>query len=108
MPWYSTLPSLDALLTGREKRQVIPRSRGADPEPAMPAWAHGTDGVSHGRAGRAGLRDRRVASAAVCVTTFKRAVFLLRQRVLAPESERPARALAVARAAGPDGIHAAG
>ena len=27
------------------KRQVIPRSRGTDPEPAVPAWAHGTDGV---------------------------------------------------------------
>jgi hypothetical protein len=27
------------------KRQVIPRSRGTGPEPAMPAWAHGTDGV---------------------------------------------------------------
>ena len=27
------------------KRQVIPRSRGTDPEPAVPAWVHGTDGV---------------------------------------------------------------
>ena len=27
------------------KRQVIPRSRGTDPEPAVPAWAHGTNGV---------------------------------------------------------------
>jgi len=27
------------------KRQVIARSRGTDPEPAVPAWAHGTDGV---------------------------------------------------------------
>jgi len=27
------------------KRQVIPRSRGTGPEPAVPAWAHGTDGV---------------------------------------------------------------
>ena len=27
------------------KRQVIPRSWGTDPEPAMSAWAHGTDGV---------------------------------------------------------------
>ena len=27
------------------KRQVIPRSRGTDPEPAVPGWAHGTDGV---------------------------------------------------------------
>jgi hypothetical protein len=27
------------------KRQVIPRSRGTDPEPAVPAWAQGTDGV---------------------------------------------------------------
>jgi hypothetical protein len=27
------------------KRQVILRSRGTDPEPAVPAWAHGTDGV---------------------------------------------------------------
>jgi hypothetical protein len=58
--------------------------------------------------GAAGPHDRRVASAAVCVTTCYRAVFLLRQRVLAPESERPARALAVARAPGPDEIHAAG
>jgi hypothetical protein len=27
------------------KRQVIPRSQGTGPEPAVPAWAHGTDGV---------------------------------------------------------------
>jgi hypothetical protein len=27
------------------KRQIIPRSRGTDPEPAVPARAHGTDGV---------------------------------------------------------------
>jgi hypothetical protein len=27
------------------KRQVIPRSRGTDPELAVPAWAHGTDSV---------------------------------------------------------------
>jgi hypothetical protein len=27
------------------KRQVTPRSRGTDPELAVPAWAHGTDGV---------------------------------------------------------------
>ena len=27
------------------KRQVIPRSRGTGPEPAVPAWAHGTDAV---------------------------------------------------------------
>ena len=27
------------------KRQVIPRSQGTYPEPAVPAWAHGTNGV---------------------------------------------------------------
>src|SRR6202035_25452 len=27
------------------RRQAIPRTRGTDPEPAVPAWAHGTDGV---------------------------------------------------------------
>jgi hypothetical protein len=35
--------------------------------------------------------DRRIASAAVCVTSCKRAVFLLCQRVLAPASERAPR-----------------
>jgi hypothetical protein len=30
------------------KQRVIPRSRGTDPEPAVPAWAHGTDGVVEG------------------------------------------------------------
>jgi hypothetical protein len=33
------------------KRQVIPRSRSTDPEPAVPAWAHGTDGVVGGLSG---------------------------------------------------------
>jgi hypothetical protein len=85
-----------------------PRIRGPSLWDELCPQGRGVHARGHGRAARAGPYESRVASAAVCVTTCKRAVFLLRQRVLAPESERSARALAVARAAGADEIHAAG
>ena len=40
------------------KRQVIPRSRGTGPEPAVPAWAHGTDGGGPALLSPDGVRAR--------------------------------------------------
>ena len=42
------------------KRQVIPRSRGTDPEPAVPAWAHDTDSAGPALLSPGGAPARRL------------------------------------------------
>jgi hypothetical protein len=41
-------PELCWFCVARKTAGHLPRSRDTDPEPAVPAWAHGTDGVVEG------------------------------------------------------------
>jgi hypothetical protein len=64
------------------KRQVIPRSRGTGPEPAVPAWAHGTDGVVEGLSGsRAAVRPEYSLGINLSWTNWRCSMMPLNQSV---------------------------